>query len=124
MSSPTVLAYLFPAPSAAAGEDDWRADAACQYIDLEIFFPDVGHRGRSGKQVCARCPAATRFRQWAIAHNETYGIWGGYLPRERFALRNTIRSWAQATGMACPPIGGVPVPVQIAYLRSHTEVAA
>ncbi len=42
----------------------------------------------------------------------------------RFALRNTIRSWAQATGMACPPIGGVPVPVQIAYLRSHTEVAA
>ncbi len=49
---------------------------------------------------------------------------GGYLPRERFALRNTIRSWAQAIGMACPPIGGVPVPVQIAYLRFHTEVAA
>jgi len=67
MSSPTVLAYLFPAPSAAAGEDDWRADAACQYIAPEIFFPDVGHRGRSGKQVCARCPAATRCRQWAIA---------------------------------------------------------
>jgi len=56
MSSPTVLAYLFPATSAAAGEDDWRADATCQYIDPEIFFPDVGHRGRSGNRCAPDAP--------------------------------------------------------------------
>jgi len=117
MSSPTVLAYLFHTPPAPAGGDDWMADAACQYTGPEAFFPDLGHRGFAGKKVCARCPVSAQCLQWATAHAEPHGIWGGQLPRER-------SSWAAVVGLTCPAAGGVPAEVQHAYYAAHAEETA
>jgi len=125
MTTRPVLTYLsLVASPPGDGEQGWRPEAACQYTDPEAFFPDLGRRGGAGKKVCARCPVVQQCGQWAIATNEPHGLWGGYLPRERLSLRNTMRSWAQANGMECPTTGGVPADVQRAYLDVHTVAAA
>jgi len=125
MTTHPVLTYLsLVASTPVDGEQGWRAEAACPHTDPEAFFLDLGQRGGAGKKVCARCPVVQQRGQWAIATNELHGLWGGYLPRDRLSLRNTMRFWAQASGMECPATGGMPVEVQRAYLESHTVAAA
>jgi len=68
--------------------ESWRALAACQGMDTDLFYPEG--RGRAlrlgediAKQVCADCPVARECRQSATEHHERYGIWGGLTEGER-----------------------------------------
>ena len=49
----------------------------------EAFFPEKGGSTRDAKQVCARCEVREQCLQWAIEHDERFGIWGGLSERER-----------------------------------------
>jgi Transcription factor WhiB len=76
---------------------DWMADAACQAVDPELFFPtaDAGPaydaQAAAAKQVCAGCPVRSACLNWAIDHLSD-GIAGGLDADKRRALRQARRN--------------------------------
>ena len=42
---------------------------------------------KRAKEVCQECPVQRECLQWAMQHGEDFGVWGGYDPLERRALR-------------------------------------
>ena len=71
---------------------DWREDAACNGVDAEVFFPvgeDIESMSRA-KEVCAVCPVREDCLQYALATNQTEGVWGGTTSAERRRLRRKI----------------------------------
>lgn len=73
--------------------DHWRDAAACADSDAE-FFPEPADVAAiaAAKAVCADCPVAGECLTWAIEANQLDGIWGGYTPTERRAIR---RRWLE-----------------------------
>lgn len=68
----------------------WRQRASCREIDPELFFPDVAADASTPKRVCARCPVRKVCLDWALAHDEQYGVWGGLTNAERRRLRHRV----------------------------------
>lgn len=71
----------------------WQALAACAQDDDALFFHPDGERGvpflareQAAKEVCARCPVLSHCREYALAHREPYGVWGGLGETERRQL--------------------------------------
>jgi WhiB family redox-sensing transcriptional regulator len=65
----------------------WFIDALCAQVDNDIFFPDKGESTRAPKSICAACPVRNECLEYALTHNERYGVWGGLSERERRQLR-------------------------------------
>ena len=75
----------------AEGELAWQTDALCAQTDPEAFFPEKGGSTRDAKRVCAACPVRDECLEYAMAHDEKFGIWGGLSERERRRLRRAGR---------------------------------
>jgi WhiB family redox-sensing transcriptional regulator len=74
-------------------DEQWREAAACAGLDDALFFP-VGEEDAkidAAKAVCAACPVRDVCLQYAIATNQTEGIWGGMTGAERRRLRRRMR---------------------------------
>ncbi len=71
------------------GDLSWRQRALCSQTDPEVFFPEKGGSTKDAKQVCAHCEVREQCLQWAIAHDERFGIWGGLSERERRRYKKT-----------------------------------
>jgi len=63
-------------------------------MDLVLFFGPEGERQqqrerreRAAKAVYARCPARVECLEYALEHDERFGIWGGLSERERRKLK-------------------------------------
>lgn len=78
-------------------EENWRADAACSGIGTEIFFPvtEDPEASAQAKAVCATCPVQETCLQYALATNQTDGVWGGLDGNERRRLRRRLRDRAR-----------------------------
>ena len=92
MSRPRLAARRYPSllHALAAGIDgqgDWRDRARCAEADPDAFFPEKGGSTRLAKQVCRACEVRSECLQYALDHNEPFGIWGGLSERERRRLR-------------------------------------
>ena len=61
----------------------WMLDARCLDADPEAFFPEKGGSTREAKRICAACPVRPECLDYAITHDERFGIWGGLSERER-----------------------------------------
>lgn len=68
----------------------WRAQAACQLSDHELFFPPEGEQGEYfrlrvslAKRICASCPVRHQCADYAVAADERYGVLGGLTAEER-----------------------------------------
>lgn len=74
-----------------AREDDgvlaWQEQALCAQTDPEAFFPEKGGSTREAKKVCETCTVKQECLEYALAHDERFGIWGGLSERERRRLR-------------------------------------
>jgi hypothetical protein len=74
----------------------WRDQAACQGMDIGIFYPldSPGHGWGASKAryICRSCPVQAQCLQAGMT--ELWGIWGGLSPQERRA-----RARALAAGM-------------------------
>jgi len=78
-------------PSALVGaaplDDDedrtWMLEARCLDADPEAFFPEKGGSTREAKRICAACPVRDECLDYALRHDERFGIWGGLSERER-----------------------------------------
>jgi len=83
------------------GEDDaeelgWQDRALCAQTDPEAFFPEKGGSTREAKKVCRSCEVRAECLEYALEHDERFGIWGGLSERERRSLTPPWRLPASA----------------------------
>ena len=71
----------------------WQERALCAQTDPEAFFPEKGGSTREAKRVCLSCDVRGDCLEYALHHDERFGIWGGLSERERRRIR---RQRAQA----------------------------
>jgi WhiB family redox-sensing transcriptional regulator len=89
-----------PGPGGAVGnvlplfgtvDDDvamsWQERALCAQTDPEAFFPEKGGSTREAKRICQGCEVRSECLEYALAHDERFGIWGGLSERERRKLK-------------------------------------
>jgi WhiB family transcriptional regulator, redox-sensing transcriptional regulator len=79
----------------------WRAEAACLSADPDLFFPisSTGPAERQiarAKRICAGCAVRRECLEFAVAHDQMYGIWGGTTPDDRRRDRRRRRRAAVA----------------------------
>jgi len=65
----------------------WQDRALCAQTDPEAFFPDKGGSTREAKQVCRSCEVRAECLEYALEHDERFGVWGGMSERERRRLK-------------------------------------
>lgn len=82
--------------------DSWRAAAACQEVDPDLFFP-VGMgppalaQAEEAKEVCRHCPVRQQCLRAAMAEPQPpAGVWGGLTETERRTLRRRSARGAAA----------------------------
>jgi WhiB family redox-sensing transcriptional regulator len=93
----TSWSYAEPAPASsaavqlAAGTADpelsWQERGLCAQTDPEAFFPEKGGSTREAKKVCVSCDVRAECLEYALEHDERFGIWGGLSERERRRLK-------------------------------------
>ena len=69
---------------------NWRDEGLCAQTDPEAFYPEKGQATKPAKRICARCPVQALCLEYALAHDERYGVWGGTSERERRAIKRRI----------------------------------
>lgn len=74
----------------AAEDDQWQERALCAQTDPEAFFPEKGGSTREAKRICLGCEVRDECLDYALAHDERFGIWGGLSERERRRLKRGI----------------------------------
>jgi WhiB family redox-sensing transcriptional regulator len=72
---------------AGDGERRWQEEANCLGVDPDLFFPERGASTREAKAVCRTCEVRVDCLEYALAHGEKFGIWGGLSERERRRIR-------------------------------------
>jgi WhiB family redox-sensing transcriptional regulator len=76
--------YLLDGDAAELG---WQERALCAQTDPEAFFPEKGGSTREAKRVCRSCEVRAECLEYALEHDERFGIWGGLSERERRRLK-------------------------------------
>jgi WhiB family transcriptional regulator, redox-sensing transcriptional regulator len=82
-------------------DDNWRSSGSCRVADPDLFFP-ISSSGPADKQIarakmiCAGCPVRQPCLEFALAHDQTYGIWGGTTVEDRQRDRRRRRRAAAA----------------------------
>ncbi len=84
---PPVVIEPEPEPLPA---DQWQDRALCAQTDPEAFFPEKGGSTREAKKICLGCEVRHECLDYALAHDERFGIWGGLSERERRRLKRGI----------------------------------
>jgi WhiB family redox-sensing transcriptional regulator len=87
--SPGAAGPLLAALDKASNADgaDWTERAVCAQTDPEAFFPEKGGSVREAKKVCGGCEVRAECLEYALDHDERFGIWGGLSERERRKLK-------------------------------------
>lgn len=67
--------------------EPWMHAAACRGLNPELFHPQPGESSDQAKAVCAGCPVRTECLDYAMAHYELFGVWGGTSQKQRSQLR-------------------------------------
>jgi WhiB family redox-sensing transcriptional regulator len=67
--------------------EEWQDRALCAETDPEAFFPEKGGSTREAKRICSGCEVRAECLEYALAHDERFGIWGGLSERERRKLK-------------------------------------
>ncbi|MDR0956178.1 MAG: WhiB family transcriptional regulator [Candidatus Nomurabacteria bacterium] len=70
--------------------------ALCAQTDPEAFFPEKGGSSRLAKRICKSCEVRVQCLDYALAHDERFGIWGGAVERERHELKNARKKAAES----------------------------
>jgi WhiB family transcriptional regulator, redox-sensing transcriptional regulator len=71
-------------------EQEWQERALCAQTDPEAFFPEKGGSTREAKRICLGCEVRAECLEYALAHDERFGIWGGLSERERRKLKHKV----------------------------------
>jgi WhiB family redox-sensing transcriptional regulator len=87
--------------SAIGTATNWRSAGACLSADPDLFFPisSTGPAERQiarAKMICAGCSVQRECLEFALSHNQIYGIWGGTTAEDRQRERRRKRRAAAA----------------------------
>jgi WhiB family redox-sensing transcriptional regulator len=82
-----VLLGLFGLTEEPTEEPTWQERALCAQTDPEAFFPEKGGSTREAKRICTTCEVRAECLEYALEHDERFGIWGGLSERERRRLK-------------------------------------
>jgi WhiB family transcriptional regulator, redox-sensing transcriptional regulator len=94
----TLRGHAMTATGSAA---NWRSAGACLSADPDLFFP-ISSAGPGeqqiarAKMICAGCQVRQECLEFALAHDQVYGIWGGTTPEDRQRERRRKRRAAAA----------------------------
>jgi len=80
------LAQVFVSPE-DVDELGWQDRALCAQTDPEAFFSEKGGSTREAKRVCRSCEVRAECLEYALEHDERFGIWGGMSERERRRIK-------------------------------------
>ena len=67
-------------------DTSWQDKALCAQTDPEIFFPSQGGSTRDAKKICLRCEVSDECKNFALANQEEFGVWGDLNEGERKQL--------------------------------------
>ena len=81
------VAQVLVTPDDDADDLDWKDQALCAQTDPEAFFPEKGGSTREAKRVCGSCDVRAECLEYALEHDERFGVWGGMSERERRRLK-------------------------------------
>lgn len=71
--------------------ESWQAEGICRQVDIgDMWFPEKGGSTKEAKAVCAACPVAAQCLEYALSHEERFGVWGGFSERERRQMKRRI----------------------------------
>jgi WhiB family transcriptional regulator, redox-sensing transcriptional regulator len=90
---------------------NWRFAGACRSADPDLFFPVPGTRLADkqiarAKAVCAGCAVRQECLEFALAHSQIYGIWGGTTVEDRRRARRRRRRAAAPSPPGEPAVHG------------------
>ena len=82
--------------TATGNAANWRYLGACRSADPDLFFPVPGPRPvdeqiARAKAICARCAVRQECLEFALSHNQAFGIWGGTTAEDRRLVRRRRR---------------------------------
>lgn len=75
-------------------EMTWADRASCGEVGGDEWFPEKGGSSRAAKKVCGRCEVRQECLEYALEHDERWGVWGGTSERQRRALKRASRKAA------------------------------
>ncbi|MFV2197474.1 MULTISPECIES: WhiB family transcriptional regulator [unclassified Nocardiopsis] len=81
------MSEVIPLAHGSDEELGWQERALCAQTDPEAFFPEKGGSTREAKKVCQSCEVRAECLEYALEHDERFGIWGGLSERERRRLK-------------------------------------
>ena len=88
MSEPTYEeGFVFTGFFGMTEDPEWQERALCAQTDPEAFFPEKGGSTREAKRICTTCEVRAECLEYALEHDERFGIWGGLSERERRRLK-------------------------------------
>ena len=87
--APSNVLPIFGAPD-DDGVMGWQERALCAQTDPEAFFPEKGGSTREAKKVCVGCDVRGECLEYALEHDERFGIWGGLSERERRKFKKDV----------------------------------
>ena len=65
----------------------WMRKGNCNGVDPATFFPERGQTTREAKAICDGCSVKARCLDYAIVHEESWGVWGGTSEQDRRNMR-------------------------------------
>ncbi len=72
-----------PLPLSLDAPADWRGDAACSDVDVDLFFAVDDATQHEAVAICESCPVRAECLEWALSTKEPHGVWGGCAEGER-----------------------------------------
>lgn len=85
----------FPSVAEVFGcRPEWQKRALCAKTDPAAFYPEQGQSTADARRICRRCDVRAECLDYAIEHDEPFGIWGGLSRRERMRLAERRRAEA------------------------------
>jgi WhiB family redox-sensing transcriptional regulator len=81
----------FDLPSINEGDVSWHRHAACRNVGADTFFKAGGSGRRSdysqALELCGTCRVRSACLDYAFAHNQQHGVWGGLTPTQRANIK-------------------------------------
>lgn len=86
--STRILIPVVALMTAVPGEDlPWESMALCAEVDPEIFFPERGASAAPARRICRACEVRPECLDYALEHDEQWGVWAGTTRDERLRLK-------------------------------------